>query len=121
VQAAVQALAMAAQGRRVAFLGDMLELGPQAARLHEETGASVAGSLDVVIGVGAQSAALIKGAGKAGLKQEALHWFADAAAAAAAAPEIVKPGDAVLVKGSRGVRMEQVAEALVARFGRREA
>jgi UDP-N-acetylmuramoyl-tripeptide--D-alanyl-D-alanine ligase len=120
VQAAVQALQMAAQGRRVAFLGDMLELGPEAGRLHEETGAGVAGALDALVGVGTQSASLIKGAGKAGLGKEALFWFADAAQAAAAAPEIVKPGDAVLVKGSRGVRMEQVAEALVARFGRLE-
>ena len=121
VQAAVQALGMSAQGRRVAFLGDMLELGPDAARLHEETGAKVAESLDVLVGVGAQSGALIKGAGKAGLNKESLHWFADAEKAAAAVPEIVKSGDAVLVKGSRGVRMEQVAEALIARFGRLEA
>lgn len=121
VAAAVTALGMAAQGRRVAFLGDMLELGKQAGRLHEETGEKVAGLLDVVVGVGPQSASLIKGAGKAGLRKEALFWFADAAAAAAAAPEILRPGDAVLVKGSRGVRMEQIAEALVARFGRHEA
>jgi UDP-N-acetylmuramoyl-tripeptide--D-alanyl-D-alanine ligase len=121
VQAAVAALGMAAKGRRVAFLGDMLELGKDAARLHEETGEQVAGALDLVVGVGAQSASLLKGAGKRGLAKEALLWFADAPAAAAAAPEIVKPGDVVLVKGSRGVRMEQVAEALVARFGRHEA
>jgi UDP-N-acetylmuramoyl-tripeptide--D-alanyl-D-alanine ligase len=121
VLAAVQALGMSAQGRRIAFLGDMLELGPDAARLHEETGASVAGALDVLAGVGALSASLLKGAGKAGLAKHSLHWFADAQQAGAAASEIVKPGDAVLVKGSRGVRMEQVAEALVARFGRLEA
>lgn len=121
VQAAVQALQLAPRGRRVAFLGDMLELGPEAAKLHEQTGAGVAAALDVLVGVGPHSAALIKGAGKAGLRAAALHWFADAAAAAAAAPELVRPGDAVLVKGSRGVRMEQVADALVARFGRVEA
>jgi UDP-N-acetylmuramoyl-tripeptide--D-alanyl-D-alanine ligase len=121
VEAAVAALGMAAQGRRVAFLGDMLELGPQSARLHEETGEKLAGMLDLLIGVGAQSAALLKGAGRAGLAKEKLLWFADAKAAADAAPEIVRQGDAVLVKGSRGVRMEQVAVALLARFGRREA
>jgi UDP-N-acetylmuramoyl-tripeptide--D-alanyl-D-alanine ligase len=47
----------------------------------------------------------------------AVHAFSDAAAAAAAAPELVEPGDAVLVKGSRGVRLEIVVEALRARFG----
>jgi len=121
VQAAVAALGMAAEGRRVAFLGDMLELGKETGRLHEETGEKVAELLDVVVAVGPQSASLLKGAGKAGLSKEKLFWFADAAAAAAAAPDIVRSGDAVLVKGSRGVRMEQVADALVARFGRHEA
>lgn len=119
--AAIFALGMATEGRRVGFLGDMLELGKEAGRLHEETGGKVADVLDVVVGVGPQSAALLKGAGKAGLAKDALLWFADAAAAAAAAPEIVRPGDAVLVKGSRGVRMEQVVDALAARFGRLEA
>jgi UDP-N-acetylmuramoyl-tripeptide--D-alanyl-D-alanine ligase len=118
VTAAILALGMATEGRRVGFLGDMLELGKEAGRLHEETGAKVADVLDVVVGVGPHSAALLKGAGKAGLAKGALLWFADAAAAATAAPEIVRPGDTVLVKGSRGVRMEQVVDALAARFGR---
>ena len=51
----------------------------------------------------------------------ALHDFADSAAAAAEAAAIVKAGDAVLVKGSRGARMEKVVEALVARFGEKES
>lgn len=121
VAAALQTLALAPRGRRVAFLGDMLELGPLAARLHEETGAAAAESLQLLVGVGAQAAALLEGAARAGLAKSARRSFPDAAAAAAAAPKLVKPGDAVLVKGSRGVRMEQVVDALVARFGPVEA
>lgn len=121
VAAAVKALEMAGRGRRVAFLGEMLELGAESARLHEETGALVARSLDALYGVGALAAPLLAGAGGAGLPAEARGLFPDAAAAAAAAVLLVKPGDVVLVKGSRGVRLEQVVDALVARFGRVEA
>ena len=120
VEAAVTSLEMAAAGRRVAFLGDMLELGKHAIRLHEETGASVAPRVSALVGVGSLSAALVKGAGKAGLQTSGLHWFPDAAQAAEAIA-LVEPGDAVLVKGSRGMRMEQVVDALVLRFGLLEA
>jgi UDP-N-acetylmuramoyl-tripeptide--D-alanyl-D-alanine ligase len=121
VEAAVRALGLAPTGRRVAFLGDMLELGKEAGRLHEETGEKVAPALGALVAVGPLSAGLLKGAGKAGLSQDKLFWYGDAAQAAAAAAEVVRPGDAVLVKGSRGMRMEQVVDALLARFGLPEA
>ncbi len=117
VEAAVRALGLAPAGRRVAFLGDMLELGPAAAARHAETAASVAGSLDVMVGVGAHAGDLREGAERTRDDTEH-HAFEDAAAAAASACDIVQAGDAVLVKGSRGVRMESVVEALVAHFGR---
>jgi len=120
VTAAVSALAFAS-GRKLAFLGDMLELGKDAARLHEEIGERIAPELDAIVGVGPLASAFLKGAGKAGLASGALHWFADAASASKAAPRIVRPGDAVLVKGSRGVRMEQLVDALRAHFGSIEA
>jgi UDP-N-acetylmuramoyl-tripeptide--D-alanyl-D-alanine ligase len=120
VDAAITSLELAALGRRVAFLGDMLELGKDSVRLHEETGARIAPHLQALVGVGSLSAALVKGAGKAGMQTSGLHWFPDAAQAAEAV-NLVEPGDAVLVKGSRGMRMEQVVDALVARFGILEA
>ncbi|HEV7501321.1 MAG TPA: UDP-N-acetylmuramoyl-tripeptide--D-alanyl-D-alanine ligase [Vicinamibacteria bacterium] len=121
VDAAVTALDMAAQGRRVVFLGDMLELGKTGPELHRETGAKLAGRADVVVGGGALGREFAEGARSAGVAASALRDYADSAAAAAEAAAIVKPGDAVLVKGSRGARMEKVVEALVARFGEKES
>ena len=71
--------------------------------------------------MGALGREIVEGACRAGLPTAAVQHFADAAAAAAAVPALVEPGDAVLVKGSRGVRLEAVVEALVARFGEGKA
>jgi UDP-N-acetylmuramoyl-tripeptide--D-alanyl-D-alanine ligase len=94
-------------GRRVAVLGDMLELGPEEAEHHRAVGAHAASSgVDLLIAVGPRSAAMLDafdGDARA---------VADAAAAAALADELVGAGDVVLVKGSRGVGLEVVAEAL---------
>ncbi|HUG53325.1 MAG TPA: UDP-N-acetylmuramoyl-tripeptide--D-alanyl-D-alanine ligase [Vicinamibacteria bacterium] len=117
VEAAVTALDMAAQGRRVAFLGDMLELGPTGPELHRETGARLFGRADLVVGVGALGREFSAGARTAGAADSAVREFASSEEAAAEAAALVQPGDAVLVKGSRGAHMEKVVEALVARFG----
>jgi UDP-N-acetylmuramoyl-tripeptide--D-alanyl-D-alanine ligase len=100
----------------VAVLGDMLELGPTGPALHREQGAALAGTADVVVGVGPLALQFLEGARSAGILASRLHHFADAAAAAAALGAIVEPGDAVLVKGSRGIRLETVVDALAARF-----
>jgi UDP-N-acetylmuramoyl-tripeptide--D-alanyl-D-alanine ligase len=94
----------------------MLELGPRARDLHVETGRKIAGALDALVGVGPLAHALLEGALEGGAPRGALHHFADAAQAARQAVDLVQPGDAVLVKGSRGVRMEQVVDSLLARF-----
>jgi UDP-N-acetylmuramoyl-tripeptide--D-alanyl-D-alanine ligase len=121
VEAAVTALGLAARGRRMAFLGDMLELGPTGPDLHRQTGENVGSRLDLLAAVGPLAQHFLEGARRAGLPPEALVAFPDAAAAAAAAPDLVRPGDAVLVKGSRGVRMETIVDALRTRFGAVEA
>ena len=108
--------------RHVAVVGDMLELGATGPALHRESGRSLGGRADVVVGVGPLAADIVEGAREAGLPEGSLHRFADAdAAAAALGAGIVEGGDAVLVKGSRGVRLEKVVDALAARFGEREA
>jgi UDP-N-acetylmuramoyl-tripeptide--D-alanyl-D-alanine ligase len=117
VEAATTALTMAGGGRRVAFLGDMLELGPSGRELHVETGRLLGVRVDVLVGVGPLAHALLEGASQAGAPPSGLHHFADSTQAAGAAAELVQAGDAVLVKGSRGVRMEAVVDALRAQFG----
>jgi UDP-N-acetylmuramoyl-tripeptide--D-alanyl-D-alanine ligase len=118
VEAAVAALDMSAPGRRVAVLGDMLELGPTGPDLHREAGRKVAPRLQAMVGVGALAPHFLEGAREAGLPADALTAFPDSAAAAAAVPSLVRPGDAVLVKGSRGVRMETIVEAIASAFGK---
>ena len=94
-------------GRRIAVLGDMLELGPDERALHREIGAAVADAgVDVLVTVGPLAAAMLEAFDGEG------HAVADAGEAAALAADLVEPGDVVLVKASRGVGLEVVAEAL---------
>ncbi|MBJ7520005.1 MAG: UDP-N-acetylmuramoyl-tripeptide--D-alanyl-D-alanine ligase [Solirubrobacteraceae bacterium] len=93
--------------RRVAVLGDMLELGPDERRYHAEIGAHARErKIDVLVAVGPRAAAMVPPFGG-----EA-HPVPDAAAAAALLPTLVRSGDHVLVKASRGVGLEVVADAL---------
>jgi len=109
MRAALDDLAASATGRRVAVLGDMLELGPGEARFHEEIGAHAGASgVDVLVTVGPLAAGMAAGYGAAGEH----HETGDAAVAAALVGELVAPGDTVLVKASRGVGLEVVARHL---------
>jgi UDP-N-acetylmuramoyl-tripeptide--D-alanyl-D-alanine ligase len=117
VAAALAALTLARGRRRVAFLGDMLELGPSGPELHRQAGADAAATLQLLAAVGPLAAHFLEGARRAGMRREALHAFPDAAAAAAAAAGLIEDGDAVLVKGSRGARLEAVVEALKQALG----
>ena len=99
MRAALLHLRQRAGGRRtVAVLGEMAELGPEAARFHAELDTS---GIDVVVGVGVLAR-----------RYRPDHWAATAAEAVPLVREVVRPGDVVLVKGSRSVGLEVVAEAL---------
>jgi UDP-N-acetylmuramoyl-tripeptide--D-alanyl-D-alanine ligase len=103
--------------RLVAVLGDMLELGPGVAEAHREIGryAATAGAA-VVIGMGQHARALVEAA-RAGGVAEARHTETFEDTVALLLKELA-PNDVVLVKGSRGMRMERVVDALVARLAR---
>jgi UDP-N-acetylmuramoyl-tripeptide--D-alanyl-D-alanine ligase len=110
MRAALDDLAMQdTTGRRVAVLGDMLELGPAEREHHAEIGAyAAAAGVQLLIAVGPRSEAMLE------RYDGEAHAVADAAAAAELARALVEPGDVVLVKASRGVGLEVVAQALAA-------
>jgi len=104
---------LAGYRRKWLVLGDMLELGPEEDRLHYETGASVdPGRIHAVLATGERSKHTVRGAaGRLG-PERAIH-FADKEALVRRLLEELSPDDLVLVKGSRGMRMEEVVHALV--------
>jgi UDP-N-acetylmuramoyl-tripeptide--D-alanyl-D-alanine ligase len=112
MRAALAQLAVTAgDRRRVAILGDMAELGPGAPAFHEEIGREVERhGVEALVAVGELARGYLEGA--AGVP--VTRWARDAESAAVEAAEVVRPGDCVLVKASRAVGLERVAEALAA-------
>jgi UDP-N-acetylmuramoyl-tripeptide--D-alanyl-D-alanine ligase len=104
--------------RRVAFLGEMLELGEASVALHAAAGRAVAaaGVAALVTVGGAPARALAEAAVGAGLPAGRVEHVADSGQAAALVPAVVAAGDLVIVKGSRGTRMERVVERLEEAF-----
>jgi UDP-N-acetylmuramoyl-tripeptide--D-alanyl-D-alanine ligase len=104
-------VANAGDRRRVAILGDMAELGPGAPAFHEEIGREAARrGVEALLAVGELARGYLDGATGVPL----MRWAPDAETAAREAAELVRPGDCVLVKASRALGLERVAEALAA-------
>jgi UDP-N-acetylmuramoyl-tripeptide--D-alanyl-D-alanine ligase len=117
LETALRGLAALPAARRVAVLGDMLELGPGEDRFHEEAGRIAAeAGWDVVVAVGPRARRLAEAVRAAGRSEADVPAFATSEEAAAALPGILRPGDLVLVKGSRGVHTEIVAETIRSLF-----
>jgi UDP-N-acetylmuramoyl-tripeptide--D-alanyl-D-alanine ligase len=114
MKAAVQLLAQSGAGRKtIAVLGDMLELGSGARLMHEEVGAFIAQQgISQLIACGTLGRGLAEGARRAGMEQAKILELPDAAAASVAVKTMAVSGDVVLVKASRGMKMEQVVSAL---------
>jgi UDP-N-acetylmuramyl pentapeptide synthase len=107
MRAAIDDLAETASGRRVAVLGDMLELGPEGPRLHREAGEHAREQgIDLLIAVGPLAAGIADGFAGESVR------LRDADAAAEQLPALLRAGDTVLLKASRGVGLERVADAL---------
>ncbi|HEY8416928.1 MAG TPA: UDP-N-acetylmuramoyl-tripeptide--D-alanyl-D-alanine ligase [Limnochordales bacterium] len=115
MQAALALLAEVEAERRLAVLGDMLELGPLSDAAHREVGRrAAAAGVDHLVAVGRWAETVCAAAVDAGLPPERAEALPDAQAAAARVAALVRPGDVVLVKASRGLKLERVAEALLA-------
>jgi UDP-N-acetylmuramoyl-tripeptide--D-alanyl-D-alanine ligase len=104
--------------RKIAVLGEMLELGDHATRLHEECGWAAAQSgLDLLIAVGGDPAKRLADAARTGgMRPDRVEWVATSDQAADTALRAIRPGDLVLVKGSRGIRTDVVVERLKVEF-----
>jgi UDP-N-acetylmuramoyl-tripeptide--D-alanyl-D-alanine ligase len=114
-----EAVAQGGEGvrRRVVVAGEMLELGEEGAALHREAGEDIAGfGVDVLWGVRGLAREMVEGARGAGMGHAATRFFESSEEAAREVVEFVRPGDLVLVKGSRGVHTERVVEALKGRY-----
>jgi UDP-N-acetylmuramoyl-tripeptide--D-alanyl-D-alanine ligase len=103
--------------RRILAAGEMRELGQTSAQLHREAGgfAAKTGKIDWVVGVAGDASQVVEGAVVAGVPRAQTKFFALPEEAANFLLEFVSPGDLLLVKGSRGVKMERIVEALVAK------
>ncbi len=111
-------LALGAGARSVAVLGDMLELGPSAPALHREVGAYLAErGVTHLIACGALGKHVAEGARSAGMAPERVVHEPDAARAGAALQALAQEGDVVLVKASRGMKMEQAVDMLAGASG----
>jgi UDP-N-acetylmuramoyl-tripeptide--D-alanyl-D-alanine ligase len=100
--------------RRIAALGEMLELGRWSEPLHRDVGRYVAAcGIDVLVGIRGAARHMVDEAVRSGLPAGAAFFFEDPAAAGACLRGLLKEGDAVLFKGSRGTQVEKALEAAV--------
>lgn len=115
MQAALSTLMdISTQGRHIAVLGDMLELGRLSGEAHKQIGEMV-GSLgiDILVAVGNESQVMADSAIKVGMNPKAVITCRDSSTAAHLLKRLVESGDVVLVKASRGITLEVVVKALV--------
>jgi UDP-N-acetylmuramoyl-tripeptide--D-alanyl-D-alanine ligase len=115
VHAMLEVLTDTPARRRIAVLGEMLELGRWSEALHREIGAYAAKrGIDLLIGVRGAAAYMLDAAKQAGLRPEAVLFFEDPSAAGQAVRVFAQHGDAILFKGSRGVHIERALAQFLA-------
>ena len=113
MRAALETLATLPATRRIAVLGDMLELGADEERWHRETGAAAVGRADVLIAVGTRARELAAGAVAAGFPEERVRRVGNAEEAAEALRGMLSEGDVVLFKASHGIGLDRTIALLL--------
>ena len=98
--------------RKVAVLADMLELGEISEKEHMNAGIQASEIFDVIICIGSDAKYIGKGAIENGFDKGRVYYFANNEEAVSEINSILRPGDAVLMKGSRGMKLEEVAESI---------
>jgi UDP-N-acetylmuramyl pentapeptide synthase len=105
---------MQVTGRKIAILGDMLELGKFTEEAHRTVGEHAAHVVKYLITVGIRAKGIAESAYMHGMTAETVAEYADSREAGRALASILEPGDLILVKGSQGVRLEKAVEELMA-------
>jgi UDP-N-acetylmuramoyl-tripeptide--D-alanyl-D-alanine ligase len=99
--------------RKIAVLGDMLELGKFSTDEHKRIGSLVPGAAQVLFTVGVRAHSIAEGALAAGMSEKHIFQYDDAAKAGRELQAILSPGDVVLIKASQGVRAERIVEEVM--------
>jgi len=105
----------AVKGRRIAVIGDMLELGDRELEYHYKSGRDIPNAVDIIVGVGRRSQSLLEGARAAGFSDERLYHFDNAESASGFLGRFIRPGDLVLIKASRGIGLDRIIDNLTNR------
>jgi UDP-N-acetylmuramoyl-tripeptide--D-alanyl-D-alanine ligase len=112
MRAALDTFADLPAPRKIAVLGDMLEIGKYTVEAHEDIGRRVARVADMLVTVGARARFIAEAAHEAGMKKECIRSFDTAEEAIQPLVRIITKGDAVLIKGSHAVRLDIVVAAV---------
>lgn len=99
--------------RKVAILGDMLELGRFSIEEHKKVGRQAAECADLLITIGVRARSIAEGALEAGMSEKNIIQYETSEGAAKELDSLIKPGDLILVKGSQGRRMERIVEEIM--------
>lgn len=100
--------------RKIAVLGDMLELGKYSSDEHHRLGTQVAKTADILFTVGVRARQIAEGALESGMTEKHIFQYDDVARAGRELQNLLKPGDVVLIKASQGVRAERIVEEIMA-------
>ncbi len=104
---------LAPKGRKIAAIGDMLELGRHSVEEHRKIGERVARTCDVLLTVGFRARDIAQGALDSGMPDSAIFQYEDSQKAGKELEDLLRPGDCVLVKGSQSIRMERAVEEIM--------
>lgn len=113
MESAIEVLKDIEAKRKIAVLGDMLELGKFTEEEHRLVGEKIFGVANILITVGPRAQSITKGAISKGFSEKEIYSFDSAKKAGEFLEKNIKKGDAVLIKGSQGVRLERAVEAIM--------
>ncbi len=113
LEESLKSLSIQKGGRKIAVLGDMLELGERQKDFHKAAGKTAAQNrIDLLITVGPLAKYMVEGALDSGMALHNIHSFNDSEEAAREIRSLLKENDIVLIKGSRGVKIEKIVNVL---------